>query len=139
MPRLSHALVFAFFAAACSNSSSSGGRDAGSSGGSGNAGAPGSCAHGKNSCTPGTDFCCADYGGLFTAVQVRSDCDDPRVAGEYSPDPCTTESLEASCTLYKGTAAEKIIRYYQGYDQLSQSDPPTNCSALHGFFEAAPP
>ena len=45
----------------------------------------------------------------------------------------------ASCTLYKGTVAEKVIRYYQGYDGLSMSDPATNCSALHGFFEAAPP
>jgi len=61
------------------------------------------------------------------------------VNGEYSSDPCTTENLEGSCTLYKGTSAEKIIRYYAGYDQLSMSDPATNCSALHGFFEAAPP
>jgi hypothetical protein len=69
---------------------------------------------------------------------VQTDCDDARVSGEYSPDPCTTEDLEASCTLYKGTAAEKIIRYYEGYDALSKSDPVTNCSALHGTYEAAP-
>jgi hypothetical protein len=128
-------LVLAMFAVGCSSDGGSGG----GGGGTGNATAPGSCAHGKNSCTPGTPFCCADYGGLFTAAQVQSDCGTAQVGGEYSPDPCTTEDLEGSCTLYKGTAAEKIIRYYAGYDELSQSDPPTNCSALHGFYEEAPP
>jgi hypothetical protein len=132
MTRTALALAVAVLAVACDDGGSS-------SGGDGGASAPGSCAHGKNSCSPGTEFCCADYGGSFTAAEVQSDCQNPRVMGEYSPDPCTTEHLEASCTLYRGTAAEKTIRYYEGYDALSQSDPATNCSALHGFFEEAPP
>lgn len=82
-------------------------------------------------------FCCADYGGTFKAATVENDCNI--AGGTYSPDPCTTESLEASCTLYPGTAAEKTIRFYQGWDQVSQNDPATACSALHGQYAAAPP
>lgn len=118
---------------------SDGGGGGGGAGGGSGSGAPGSCAHGKNSCSPGTDYCCADYGGAFTAAQVQSDCSNTRVLGEYSADPCTTEHLVASCTLYAGTAAEKTIRYYDGYDAASMSDPATNCSALHGTYEEAPP
>jgi hypothetical protein len=116
---------------------SSGGPDSGA--GSSAGGSPGSCAHGLNSCTSGTLFCCADYAGLFTAATVQSDCGNARVGGEYSSLPCTTVDLEGSCTLYKGTAAEKTIRYYAGYDLASKSDPATNCSALHGSFELPPP
>jgi hypothetical protein len=138
MRKLVHALFVVALAVACSDDGGGGGRG-GTGGGSGNGASPGSCVHGKNSCSPGTDFCCADYGGLFTQAQVQSDCGNARVGGEYSSDPCTTMDLEGSCTLYKGTAAEKIIRYYEGYDLVSMSDPPTNCSALHGSFEAPPP
>jgi hypothetical protein len=124
---------------ACSGGSS-GGPDSGTGGAGGSAGgSPGSCAHGLNSCTTGTAFCCADYAGVFTAATVQSDCGNARVGGEYSPQPCTTVDLEGSCTLYKGTAAEKTIRYYVGYDAASNSDPATNCAALHGTFEAPSP
>ncbi len=120
---------------------SCGGGGGGGDGGMGGSGGrmPGSCAHGLNSCSPGTMFCCADYAGLFTAAEVKSDCDMTRVGGEYSALPCTTVDLEGSCTLYKDTVAEKTIRYYAGYDFTSMSDPATNCSALRGFFEAAQP
>lgn len=108
-------------------------------GGGGGGGSPGSCNAGKNSCATGTQFCCADYAGSFTAAEVQNDCNDARVMGMYSPDPCPTANLEGSCTLFGGTAAEKTIRYYVGYDAASMSDPVTNCSALHGAYTPAPP
>jgi hypothetical protein len=135
---LQRGLAVVLLALVCSCGGGGGGGHDGGPGGSSGA-SPGSCAHGANSCSPGAMFCCADYAGLFTAAQVQSDCGVARVGGEYSALPCTTMDLEGSCTLYKGTAAEKTIRYYTGYDALSMSDPATNCSALHGFFEAAPP
>ena len=107
--------------------------------GGGGGGPPGSCKAGKNSCATGTEFCCADYAGNFTAEEVEHDCNDVRVMGMYSPDPCPTQDLEASCTLFQGTAAEKTIRYYAGYDVASMSDPATNCRALHGSYTPAPP
>jgi hypothetical protein len=130
-------LAVVLFAVVTSCGGGGGGHDGGTGGTSG--ASPGSCLHGANSCSPGMMFCCADYAGLFTAAQVQSDCGTAQVGGEYSSLPCPTMDLEGSCTLYKGTAAEKTIRYYAGYDVISMSDPPTNCSALHGFFEAAPP
>jgi hypothetical protein len=117
--------VGVLLATACS----SGGGAADGGGGGNN---PGSCNAGKNSCSPGTTFCCADYRGNFTAASVQNDCSI--AMGTYSPAVCTTANREGSCTLYAGTAAEKTIRYYTGYDALSKSDPVTNCAALHGTY-----
>jgi hypothetical protein len=126
----------AFFAisvllAACSSSSSSTGSDSGSDTGT-TGDPPGSCNAGKNSCSPGTAFCCADYAGNFRASTVKSDCDI--AAGTYSPSVCPSANREGSCTLYPGTVAEKTIRYYAGYDAASSSDPAKNCAALHGTY-----
>lgn len=97
--------------------------------------AAGSCNKGKDSCTPGTAFCCADFHGNFTAMSVQQSCSV--AMGTYSPSACDSANLEASCTLYAGTVAEKVIRYYVGYDAASGSDPVTNCKGLHGTYAAA--
>ncbi len=118
---------------ACASSDPGGATDAATEGGPETSGSsPGSCNAGKNACSPGTAFCCADYAGSFTPATVQSGCS--AAAGTYSPSPCTTTNREGSCTLYAGTAAEKTIRYYAGYDAASSSNPATNCAALHGTY-----
>lgn len=133
------ALAVGLVLVACSDSGGSGGGGGGGSsnhGGAGNGTHPGSCMNGGTACSA-HQFCCADYAGNFTAAQVQNDCNI--AGGQYSPDACTTENLEGSCTLYGGTAAEKTLRYYTGWDQVSHSDPVTACSAVHGHYEAPPP
>lgn len=126
--------------AGCSDSDTGGGAGgatgAAGAGGGGQTTTAGSCRAGKDSCSPGTAFCCDDYHGSFSASSVQTLCSNSQVAGTYSASPCPSADREATCTLYAGTAAEKVISYYTGYDELSGSDPETNCNALHGSYAA---
>lgn len=122
--RLAFALIAATMLAVGCSSSSSGGSDGGGGGNN-----PGSCNAGKVACS-GTNqpYCCADYAGNFTATTVQNDCNIS--AGMYSANVCASANRIGSCTLYKGTAAEKTIRYYTGY----MGDPSGGCTNIKGVW-----
>src|SRR4051812_20338432 len=90
--------IAAILVAACSSSSSDAPADGGHTDGGGGGGPPGSCMAGKNSCSTGTEFCCADYAGNFTPASVKDGCDIS--GGTYSASTCASANREGSCTLY---------------------------------------
>jgi hypothetical protein len=122
---------------ACSSGSNGSNGSNGSSSSSGSAGPSfgpgGSCNAGSDSCGQGAARCCADYPRISLA-DLKSAC--AAGAGVYSAAPCSTADREASCTLSAGTAAEKVIRYYTGYELGANTDPITNCSAISGVYSS---
>jgi hypothetical protein len=121
-----------FLGVACSGGSG-GGPPSGNDGGTQpTSSAAGSCMGGLEAgCT--VELCCQDYRGNFTSATAQSSCN--AIDGNYSTAPCPTANLVGSCSLYQGTAAEQIVRYYSGYVFLD--NPPgagsvqANCAALH--------